>query len=975
MTADSVPCHPSFRFLQRQTVPSLQIEVQSFEHIATGAKHYHLAADSDENVFFVALRTMPQDSTGVAHILEHTALCGSEKYPVRDPFFMMIRRSLNTFMNAFTSSDWTAYPFASQNKRDFYNLLDVYLDAVFFTRLDPLDFAQEGHRLEFEDGQDPSTPLQYKGVVFNEMKGAMSAVNSQLYQELYRHLYPTTTYHHNSGGTPSHIPDLSYDQLLNFYKLHYHPSNATFMTFGNLSAQELQTDFEEKALHKFDRLDKIFEVPPEKRYVAPVRVESAYGLDEDDLDKKTYHSLAWLLGDCTDVYAQLEGEFLSELLLGNSAAPLRQALETSDLGTGPSSLCGTDTSPREMSFLVGLQGSNPDDAGAFEDLVLTTLAGIAENGIDQDQIDAAVHQLEISQREVSAGGYPYGLSLIMSGISAAIHHGDPVDALNIDPHLDKLRERTQDPNYVTDRIRALLIDNPHRVRLTLRPDDQVNSRMQALEAAQLQAIEATLSDDDKDALVAKAKALAERQEQQDDPTILPKVTKADVPETVERPTGHQHTHAFPVHYYNAGTNGLSYVSRMIDLSSLDPKQTAALKPYTRWLTSVGYGDRSYLDVQKILTATTGDVSCSINESPTIQGSDHVYGGLVFSGKALTRNLESLIDSMNQFLYAPRFDERQRLKEITGLVAAGKEQAITRSGHTLAMLAANAAQHPSSLFNHQLQGLTAVQYWKGLHKAAEADDALFDEAIQQCADLGQVLANQPQQMLLIAEADSMDAQLQQLTQQCANGTGFEHCQALPWESTLLNPRSYWITNTQVNFIGTSNMTVPYTHADSPALRILASLLTHQYLHTAIREKGGAYGGGARFGALTGTFSFYSYRDPRLEDTLNDFNKAIEWVTQNDISEQHLEEAVLTVISAIDKPSTPAQEAGSEFYSEFFGITAAVRDQYRADVLKVTVDDVKRVAQQYLSSDDRAIAVIGPGSGQAIAEKLGLAIETI
>ena len=167
MTADSVPCHPSFRFLQRQTVPSLQIEVQSFEHIATGAKHYHLAADSDENVFFVALRTMPQDSTGVAHILEHTALCGSEKYPVRDPFFMMIRRSLNTFMNAFTSSDWTAYPFASQNKRDFYNLLDVYLDAVFFTRLDPLDFAQEGHRLEFEDGQDPSTPLQYKGVVFN----------------------------------------------------------------------------------------------------------------------------------------------------------------------------------------------------------------------------------------------------------------------------------------------------------------------------------------------------------------------------------------------------------------------------------------------------------------------------------------------------------------------------------------------------------------------------------------------------------------------------------------------------------------------------------------------------------------------------------------------------------------------------------------------------------------------------------------
>ena len=232
--------HPAFTHVGSRAVSSLKVEVQRYRHLKTGAEHIHLHSDNAENVFLVALRTVPRDSTGVAHILEHTALCGSEKYPVRDPFFMMIRRSLNTFMNAFTSSDWTAYPFASQNRKDFNNLLDVYLDAVFFSRLDPLDFAQEGHRLEFAKPDDPDSPLTFKGVVYNEMKGAMSSINSILWHTLCKYLYPTSTYHYNSGGDPACIPDLSYQQLLEFYRTHYHPSNAIFMTYGDIPAHEHQ---------------------------------------------------------------------------------------------------------------------------------------------------------------------------------------------------------------------------------------------------------------------------------------------------------------------------------------------------------------------------------------------------------------------------------------------------------------------------------------------------------------------------------------------------------------------------------------------------------------------------------------------------------------------------------------------------------------------------------------------------------------
>src|SRR5690606_690196 len=270
----------------------------------------------------------------------------------------MVRRSLNTFMNAFTSSDWTAYPFASQNLKDFHNLLDVYLDSAFFARLDPLDFAQEGHRLEFEETTNPDSKLVYKGVVYNEMKGAMSSATSILWQTLTKYLYPTTTYHYNSGGEPEHITDLTYDQLVAFYRRHYHPSNAMFMTYGNLAPAELQRQFEEKALHRFDRLELDLDVPDEKRYFAPVRVQESYPLGVSEETKaKTHIVMGWLLGRSFNLVQNLEAHLLTNVLLENSASPLMKALEKTDLGRSPSPLCGLEDSNREMAFVCGLEGS------------------------------------------------------------------------------------------------------------------------------------------------------------------------------------------------------------------------------------------------------------------------------------------------------------------------------------------------------------------------------------------------------------------------------------------------------------------------------------------------------------------------------------------------------------------------------------------------------------------------------------------
>ncbi len=458
--------HDAFEWVRSERIESLNLVIEEYRHRVTGAAHYHLASDNPENVFLVALRTVPMDSTGVAHILEHTALCGSEHYPVRDPFFMMIRRSLNTFMNAFTSSDWTAYPFASQNRKDFNNLMDVYLDAVFFSRLHELDFAQEGHRVEFAEPDNPDTGLVFKGVVFNEMKGAMSSPASMLWQTLTKYLFPTTTYHYNSGGDPECIPDLSYEDLKSFYRTHYHPSNAVFMTFGDIPVYEHHERIQDKALSAFEKLDVHIAVSDEKRYHAPVYVQESYAFDEPgEVGDKTHLVMGWLLGPSINLKEQLEAQLLEGVLLDDSASPLRRALETTDLGSAPSPLCGLEASNREMSFVCGLEGSRPEHTHAMEELVLGVLREVAEKGIEKSRIEAVLHQLELGQREISGDGYPYGLQLILEGLSCATHRGDPVGLMNLDPVLDELREQIQDPDYVPQLVRKLLLDNCHRVHV------------------------------------------------------------------------------------------------------------------------------------------------------------------------------------------------------------------------------------------------------------------------------------------------------------------------------------------------------------------------------------------------------------------------------------------------------------------------------------------------------------------------------
>ena len=972
-----------FKHLRNHNIESLNITVEEYEHIATGASHIHLSADSDENVFLVALRTVPEDSTGVAHILEHTALCGSKKYPVRDPFFMMIRRSLNTFMNAFTSSDWTAYPFASLNKKDFDNLLDVYLDAVFFSRLDPMDFAQEGHRLEFEQPNDSNSALVFKGVVFNEMKGAMSSVPSQLWQSLCSYLYPTTTYHHNSGGDPQHITDLSYEQLLAFYRTHYHPSNAIFMTFGNIPAAELQLKFQHQALARFDKLDEIIAVPDEKRYLAPLRVEEYYPYtpaDEGDdtsengpATKKSHIVMAWLLGKSTDLKATLEAHLLNSVLLDHSASPLQHVLETSELGTAPSPLCGLDDSQHELTFVCGVEGSEPEHAAAVEKLILSTLEKVATEGVPMEDVEASLHQLELQQREIGGDSYPYGLQLILTALTAATHRGDPIGLLDIDPVLAELRQAIRNPDYIKSLVKDLLLRNQHRVRLSMIPDPQLAQRKVLAETQLLQSIKAHLTDTEKQHIIEQAAQLQERQRRKDDDSILPKVTLDDIPRAMRYVAGSKSVDKFPITQYGVGTNGLSYTQAVLALPQLSEDELEILPLLTLCLTELGINDADYLATQRRQSQFVGSINGFTSIRGNVDDAQLSQGNLVLSAKALVRNHKAMVELLRDTLYRVRFDEHSRIRELVAQARARKEQSVTGSGHGLAMAAAVAGMSPIAQLQHRLSGLAGIKSIKQLDNSL-AQAGNIEQLANRIAALHQRLTANSPQFLLVAEDGTLDAMRQELL-----GVWPTPKQIAPADSnlafalpTVKQPRiaEAWLTGTQVNFCAKAYPTVPMTHPDAPALTVLGGFLRNGYLHRAIREQGGAYGSGAQQDSNIAAFKFFSYRDPRLTATLQDFDAAIDWLLEEEHEWQQVEEAILGTISSIDKPGSPAGEAKQAFHAELHGRDRARREAYRNGVLQVTLEDLQRVGRTYLKDTAASVAVVTNKDNLAAVEELSL-----
>ena len=936
-----------FNLQDQKYIKLLDLNAQIYTESEFKCKHIHLDSKSDEKVFMVAFRTIPEDSTGVAHILEHTALCGSKKYPVRDPFFMMIRRSLNTFMNAFTSSDWTAYPFATQNDKDFKNLLSVYLDSSFFPNLDELDFLQEGHRLEFSENTNSDSELEIKGVVFNEMKGAMSSISSQLWHGLSKHLYNSSTYKHNSGGNPENIIDLTHEYLVDFHRKHYHPSNATFFTFGNVNPSEVQEFISQNVLSDFEPSNNSISVKNEERISKPKTVTEFYNPMPDD-ENNHHVVLSWLLGESHDPVELLESFLVSNILLDNSASPLRKVLENTDLGKSLSPLTGLEADHKELVFAAGLEGVSSNKQIEVEDLILDCLKDIVSSGIPKDLIESSLHQLEIKQREITGSGMPYGLQIMLSCLPACIHNDDPLKVLDLDSSFNVIKNNLKKDNYIESLIEKKIISNPHRVNYCLAPDIDFNSKNEKKIKEKINEKSKNLSIKDKERIIELTKNLKLRQEKSDNPELLPKVTKDDIPKTRAYCKSVSNKDDNKNYFYKVGTNGITYHSIILPCSPLTNDEYKIASLFTNTLTDVGIGNQGYEEVQKIQSALTGGISANFILIPNDDNLSHSLG-LKITSKSLEEKEKEMQDLMIETAKNANFSDKNRVKDMLNFISSDIEKSLIQNGHILSMSNAAAQINNISSTSDNVLGINFISNTGELSK--KIDKKL---ELEKYIELLESIKNKINPIPSFTfTASSLDMNKSKIN--------FEHNN----KNNSFDTQSYfdiqeesvgWITGAQVTYCAEAFPTVDFFHEDAPALSVLGAVLRNGYLHSAIREKGGAYGSGAMQDSNNKVFKFFSYRDPRCTETFEDFKKSREWSLKN-ITQEQLDEGILGIISSIDKPLSPYGEAMSDFSMNLERKNVEKRLEIRSMVKSCTLGDLKNVSQKYLFNESKKSVIAG------------------
>jgi presequence protease len=931
---------------RRQPLDRLDGAYLELEHDRTGARHIHIETNDDNNAFAVFFPTVPKDSTGVAHILEHIVLAGSQRYPVRDPFFSMTRRSLATFMNAMTGADRTTYLFSSRNSKDFMNLLDVYLDATFFPLLSEDSFKQEGVRLEFEDTTDPKSGLRYKGVVFNEMKGGLASAQSVMHRAMGRSLFPGLTYAHEPGGDPEDIPDLTWEQLRSFHATHYHPSNAYFYTYGNQSLERTLEVIEQRVLSRFQRIDIDTEIHAVKRFTKPIAAFEPYPVTAgEDITRKSEALVAWVTVPTADTFRLLAMSVLSDVLLSNAGSPLRKALIDSGLGSALADGSGLhDQSFRESVFGAGLKDIKAEDAEQVQRVVLDTLERVADEGLDQGQVDATIHRLEFEKRERSNAGYPYALKVLFTCEALYHYGGDPFDALNFDADLEHLQSARTEGRFFENLIRTELLDNQHRALLTIVPEPDLEERKRRKELDRLAAIESGLSASDKERIVAEALRLKADQEAKHDLSSLPTLELSDIPMKFEDvPSRDIELSAAKLQFFPQPTNGVTYLDIRSDFSTLTAEEKDLLPLFSRALTQSGAAGQDYVQIASRIAAVTGGVGAAA-QVQSLAAQDDYLQSFVLSGRALDRNAKPFIDLLTDLTARLEIDPK-RLKDVIAETATRLESSIAGLSFQFAILRAHAKLTSEGAINDQLQGIGMLH---AIRRLARLDQNELGELISKLDAMRRRLFRADAIRFVVTCEEGMIEPLQQLLAGLVNAlpAGGERGHAEKPKPIDLAPEAR-TAPVPVAFNVRIFKTVRFTHPDAAALLVLSNYVRDTFLHRELREKGGAYGGYAQAGIGSGTFYFGSYRDPNIIRTYDVYDQAVKWVTDSEIEAEALKEAILGACGDVDPLESPDIKGRREATNRLTGFTRAERERFKQRLLRVTADDLRRVARTYLA----------------------------
>lgn len=928
-----------FKITKITDIHELHCQLIELIHLPTGAKVLHIGNDDPENLFCLSFQTIPTTSNGVAHILEHTVLCGSKKFPVKDPFFAMQRRSLNTFMNALTGADFTCYPAASQVPKDFYNLLEVYIDAVFHPNLDELSFMQEGHRLEFTNPKDPTTPLLHKGVVFNEMKGAMSSATNRLNEVISTALFPDLTYGINSGGDPKEIPKLTYQELCDFHQEFYHPSRCLFFFYGNMPLEDHLDFIKTNILDEASAAAPLPPLPLQKRFTQPKYIVEHYPIahDEETYDKALI-AFGWLTSHILDQETVLALSILEIVLMETDASILKLALLKSGLCKQAS--CYLDTEITEVPIVLVLKGCNAESADALEALIKATLTEIVQQGVPITAIDNAMHQLEFFRSEITGDQAPFGLSLFMRSALTMQHGGDPENGLKIHSHFDKIRQRNvEDPGYFGDLIQKYFLDNKHFARVTLIPDKTMAAREMEEEKKALAEIQQKLSPQQTEQIIKKASELAAFQKTQEeaDIDVLPTLTLKDVPYSPKVfPLINETIGNLNVYHHDTFTNEIVYADLIYDLPALAEEDLSYARLLTTLIPQMGCNGRDYVENLEYIQANTGGVAATFTFN--LQAKDHTNFSPSFClrGKALHRKAPKLFTLFGEMAAQTNFDNPERLKEIIHKQYIALQSTMSQSSLKYAIsLSASGIDIPSKIANDWY----GLPYFWLIEKLAKDFDSQSNKLIDKLNQLKEEMIGVGKPDLVITCDSEMYNEIK--------GNSFygledmEIKMSKKWHGNYSLPTVHSqgrIIASPIAFMGKVLRTTSYTHPDTPGLAIAASLMDNLYLHTSLREQGGAYGGGATSSSMTGNFYFYSYRDPNIYSSILAFDQAVHFMLEGDFEDIDLDEAKLDLIQALDMPSAPGSRGDIAYGALREGRTLEIRQAFRNKILSLTKKDV-------------------------------------
>jgi len=956
-----------YEILDEHRVEDVQSDGFILRHKKSGARIAILSNNDDNKVFYIGFRTPPEDETGVPHIIEHTTLCGSKKFPVKDPFIELAKGSLNTFLNAMTYPDKTVYPVASCNDQDFKNLMDVYLDAVFNPNITKYEeiFKQEGWHYELTGKDDE---LKINGVVYNEMKGAYSSPDEVLSSQIYRSLFPDNTYSKDSGGNPEYIPKLTYEAYLDFYHKYYHPSNSYIYLYGDMDVVERLEWLDKEYLSQYDYKKVNSEINKQPAFDEIKNVEAQYSITMDDSqENKTYLSYNRVVGDTLDEMLYQAFDVLDYALVSSPGAPVKQALI--DAGIGDDVYGSYDAGILQPVFSFVAKNANASQADEFESIIENTLKEVVKTGINKEALLAGINSSEFKFREADFGQFPKGLLFGLNCLDSWLFDDmKPFIHLECLGTFAKLRKAV-DTDYFEKLIQEYLLDNTHGSSVTVKPKRGLGNEREEALAKELSDYKASLSDEEIKKLIEDTEHLKKYQEEpssDEDLRKLPMLTRADMKKNA-MPFSNIEDELLDVKVvrHDIESNGIDYISFLFDAGDFAQSELGYLGFFTNALGLVSTEKYSYTDLANATNIYTGGISTGTASHPDIKDRNNFVFKFEVKLKVLEKNLDKALELMEQMLLSSDFTDTKRLGELVAQIKARLQANLSSSGHLVAAMRSMSSFSRYALYQDELKGIAFYRSICHIEKElSESPKSVSDKL----AAIAKKLFARNRMLISFTGNNEAYGNAKPLLEKVIAGFNKMSAVGNQAEVHFNTAKEAFIDASQIQYVAKTGDFICEGYEYTGALRLLRIILSYDYLWINVRVKGGAYGCMNTF-LRSGESYFVSYRDPNLSDTLDVYDRIPEYIKSFSPDERDMTKYIIGTFSALDTPMNPEAKGSRSLSAYLEGITYEQIQKERNEILNAQPEDIRRLAdlvEAVLKKD--SICVIG--NENMIKESAGL-----